>query len=1793
MNSEIPILLSAEFNGKVYHLLDHAFWQDSENQAVRLGGHLATINSQDENDFLVKTFGDIALAKAPEQAKVALWIGLNDVEQEGSFVWSSGEPVAYTNWGGNEPGSNDTTEDFIGVALNLEWLGIPKGTWHDVVDRDIAGDFNFGVVEVNNDRWTNIYSNDFEAVPGSEWSSTIISTTPVGGRNFLGEFDNSTISLTINNTSLANSIVTLEFDLFIINSWDGNNPFFGPDRFQLTVAGEQSLNLLNTTFSNIEEYASRQDYPLSFGSGDYPAGTGATEIDTLGYTFFGDSVYHLAFSFPYTNDSITFNFSGSGLQGIGDESWGLDNISVSVLKPNVILLEDNFDQENSQSGVLNYNSFAQWNVIDGTVDLIGNVFEDYQPGNGLYVDLDGSTNDAGKLESKTAFNFNAGDIVTLSFYLAGSQRGSTESVTISLGDLFTETLTLESFQPLTEYTYNFIVPLATTAKLSFENAGGDQVGLLLDNVKLSKNESASLLPARLAFSQADFSVLEDGTPISAITVTRTGNSIGTVGATLTLSDGSATAGLDYNNTPITLTFLDGETSKIVTVPIVNDTFIEGSETVNLSLTNPTGEISLGSQNTAVLTIVDDDVPDLNSTAVSWGDPHLRTFDGISYDLQSLGEFTLVKSTTDDFEIQARHEPWFNSTSVSVNTAIAIKLNEQRLGFYLNEPNPLKINGNTVTINPGSVYTMGEHQIIRGMGGYYTINSPDQQQIQVDLYNSYINISAALGDDRQGQVVGLWGNFNDNPNDDFALRDGTLLGGFISTEQLYGDYDDSWRITQADSLFDYNPGEDTNTFTDLSFPGNVITIDTLTPEQRAAAEEIARNAGITDPEVLNRAILDIALTDNTAEFTQGYVTQQRKVTVNTPNALINPAGFGMEHYLNGDATIPYTIRFSNNAETETVPAAVLTITQKLDTDLDISTFTLGDFQLGNITVDVPVGVQNYNQVLDLTSTLGVLVDINASVDLDTGVVSWIFKAIDPVTNNLVDSSTQGFLPPNDDNGAGRGFVSYSVKPLANSTNNTRIDAQTNIEFNNQTPIQTIPVFNTLDTEAPSSQVNALPASSSQPNFTVSWTGTDNGSGIAGYDIYVSVDNGRFILWKGNTTDTSATYNSEPGRNYSFYSVAKDNLGLTEVTPTQRDSFTLTVPNVNDSPTLVNPLDNITTRQNESFNFTFPQSTFNDIDVINPFKNLVVFGDSLSDTGNLYTTTGNLFPPPPNYQGRFSNGLIWVDYFAHELEFTTETVKNFAFGGATTSEFSSDPSLPISIPGLLTQVEEFIDLTATNPIGADGLYVIWAGGNDFLSIPADVNQAITDAVSNVSSAIGMLAESGAEDILVANLPDLGLIPGLRNTPNAPGATAITTGFNTALSAALNNLAPSLNVNLSLIDNFALLREDNSLAQEYGFTNYTNPLINIIEPISGDEYFFWDNIHPTTKVHQLIAENLRNQLLNQQLIPDFISYSATLENGAPLPSWLTFNPVTRTFSGTPGNEDVGTFDITLTATDTSGESVSDSFTLTVTETTESQIITSTSHLTAIADSDLTVPLFYNTSSADNTLTGVSLRLHYNSTDLTFNSTANVFNTNLFGDISDNVDNGDFDNDTSTDRYVQFQYADFTGNWPNQPLPFKLGDFNFTTSQAFAGTQINFSSDNLAPGYTLKANPIAVTPWNLDIDGNGEIKALSDGIIAIRYMFGSSFSGEKLIDGAIASDATRNLAEIQEYLQQGLHQGYLDIDGNGETKALSDGIIAIRYMFGSSFPGEQLIDGAIAPDATRNSAEIQAYLTTLSALV
>jgi hypothetical protein len=114
------------------------------------------------------------------------------------------------------------------------------------------------------------------------------------------------------------------------------------------------------------------------------------------------------------------------------------------------------------------------------------------------------------------------------------------------------------------------------------------------------------VPGVLAFSQANYSINEDGTPVVAVTVNRTGGSDGAVSATISLTDGTATRPDDYINTSVTVDFANGETSKVVTIPIVNDGVFEPNETINLTLNNPTNGATLGSQNTATLTIIDND-----------------------------------------------------------------------------------------------------------------------------------------------------------------------------------------------------------------------------------------------------------------------------------------------------------------------------------------------------------------------------------------------------------------------------------------------------------------------------------------------------------------------------------------------------------------------------------------------------------------------------------------------------------------------------------------------------------------------------------------------------------------------------------------------------------------------------------------------------------------------------------------------------------------------------------------------------------------------------------------------------------------------------------------------------------------------------------------------------------------------------------------------------------------------------------------------------------------------------------
>ncbi|MFM6038159.1 MAG: beta strand repeat-containing protein, partial [Sphaerospermopsis kisseleviana] len=669
--------------------------------------------------------------------------------------------------------------------------------------------------------------------------------------------------------------------------------------------------------------------------------------------------------------------------------------------------------------------------------------------------------------------------------------------------------------------------------------------------------------------------------------------------------------------------------------------------------------------------------------------------------QTVGEFTLVKSTTDDFEIQTRQQPWGSSTSASANSAIAIKIGGQRIAIYANQTNPLLINGTAVTLPEGGLYAVGQNLIIRE-GNKYSIVTANNDLILVDNRGTFLNINLGLADNRQGKVVGLLGNFNNNRNDDFALRDGTVIGGTITDQQLYGDYAASWRITQANSLFDYASGQTTATFTDLTFPRNIITTASLTPEQRAAAEQIARNAGITDPDVLEDIILDIFLSNGNTEFIQGALNgatnQQRIETVSAPNTLINPDGLGTQHYLTAGAVIPYTIRFSNNAAAGTTPVAQVTITQTLDTDLDLNTFTLQDFGFGDITVDVPNGVQNYSQRLDLRSTRGVFVDVSAELNTATSVITWTFTAIDPATGNAANSATQGFLPPNDQNGAGSGFVGYRVQPKANSANNTRVDAQASITLNNQTPIQTTAVFNTLDSNAPTSQVTALPTNSNA-NFTVSWTGTDNGSGIASYDIYVATDGGQYVLWQDDITATSAIYNGLAGKTYSFYSVATDNLGLTETAPTQADATT--------TIGTTQPVINVSANQTVVEGFTSPQNVAYTVSLSNSSTQTITVqyatSNETAQAGSDYTSTTGTLTFNPGVTSQVINIPIFNDAINEANESFTLTLRNptnATLGTSQTATTTITDTLSAAATTTLPANVENLTLTGTTAINGTG-------------------------------------------------------------------------------------------------------------------------------------------------------------------------------------------------------------------------------------------------------------------------------------------------------------------------------------------------------------------------------------------------------------------------------------------------------------------------------------------------------------
>lgn len=181
----------------------------------------------------------------------------------------------------------------------------------------------------------------------------------------------------------------------------------------------------------------------------------------------------------------------------------------------------------------------------------------------------------------------------------------------------------------------------------------------------------------------------------------------------------------------------------------------------------------------------------------------------------------------------------------------------------------------------------------------------------------------------------------------------------------------------------------------------------------------------------------------------------------PNDIQGPAGIGEQHALAPGEPSPFTIRFENYSSA-TAPAQQVNVTMSLDSDWDWETFRFSDLGFGETRIAVPSAVEPFQIEFDTTAPDGTLLrmEVSGSFDAMTGTVSWTLRSVDAATGTLPDDPLVGFLPPNDQNHRGEGFVSYVVQPQGDRSIGTRLDCAASIIFDNNPAISTNRLFHTI-------------------------------------------------------------------------------------------------------------------------------------------------------------------------------------------------------------------------------------------------------------------------------------------------------------------------------------------------------------------------------------------------------------------------------------------------------------------------------------------------------------------------------------------------------------------------------------------------------------------------------------------------------------------------------------------------------------------------------------------------------------
>lgn len=279
---------------------------------------------------------------------------------------------------------------------------------------------------------------------------------------------------------------------------------------------------------------------------------------------------------------------------------------------------------------------------------------------------------------------------------------------------------------------------------------------------------------------------------------------------------------------------------------------------------------------------------------------------------------------------------------------------------------------------------------------------------------------------------------------------------------------------------------------------------------------------------------------------------------------------------------------------------------------------------------------------------------------------------------------------------------------------------------------------------------------------------------------------------------------------------------------------------------------------------------------PYSQFFVFGDSLSDAGNASFITSNLFPPSPPYAGSFSNGPTAAQYMANLLGISVRlgwsglsaSANNYAVGGGLNGygnynvQIGNPPGLGAAFPvmaatGIREQIERYSLVNPVVPNAASTLFMVWGGPNNiFLGAETggDPSVYIPAALADLSNDLLMLAGMGARHLFVPSMPDLGLTPEARNAGPAAmaGLSALSAAYNGGLAQLLDGLEAAfdpLGIDLLSFNTAAFFADITANPAAFGLTNVTDSCL-FTAPALCSTYLYFDNVHPTTAAHDLLA-------------------------------------------------------------------------------------------------------------------------------------------------------------------------------------------------------------------------------------------------------------------------------------------------------------------------------------------------------